>query len=186
MPDRHSAWTRQPSHKRVSDATVSEETNPWPATPADSSRPYPPRPLRERASLLRVHDRHDWAPPWEVMEYGKTDYVFTGGAGACRSDGIGASGGDRQPSTIIISIQSPAKADGRRSLRRLRPHAPQNEGLAHDPKKEFLRLSRACLCGRGVSGACFGVNFWRALSLPFLASCSLSVHRTSVRVSVFG
>ena len=160
MPDRHSAWTRQPSHKRVSDATVSEETNPWPATPADSSRPYPPRPLRERASLLRVHDRHDWAPPWEVhdwappwevMEYGKTDYVFTGGAGACRSDGIGASGGDRQPSTIIISIQSPAKADGRRSLRRLRPHAPQNEGLAHDPKKNFSDF-RGRVC---VGGGCY-------------------------------
>ena len=43
----------------------------------------------------------------------------------------------RQPSTIIISIQSPAKADGRRSLRRLRPHAPQNEGSPTTPKKNF-------------------------------------------------
>ena len=29
---------------------------------------------------------------WEIMEYGKTDYVFTGGAGACCSDGVRASG----------------------------------------------------------------------------------------------
>ena len=30
---------------------------------------------------------------WEIMGYGKTDYVFTGGAGACCSDGVRASGG---------------------------------------------------------------------------------------------
>ena len=30
---------------------------------------------------------------WEIMEYGKTDDVFAGGAGACCPVGVGASGG---------------------------------------------------------------------------------------------
>ena len=30
---------------------------------------------------------------WEIVEYGKTDDVFAGGAGACRSVGVRASGG---------------------------------------------------------------------------------------------